>query len=79
MPRIHPGFSHMSLARSPATRRTAAHPSVIGGQSDSRSGSTQYGASRRASTLTSFFTKAFGLLMAARYERDDTSAMSRSV
>ena len=40
MPRIHAGRSRSSRARSPAARITAQAPSVIGGQSCLRSGST---------------------------------------
>ena len=50
MPRIHAGRSQRSRAKSPAAMIMAAAPSVIGGQSLLRSGSTIGSSARRSST-----------------------------
>ena len=61
MPRIHAGRSQCSRAKSPAAMIIAAAPSVIGGQSLFRSGSTIGSSARCSSTERSHFSWALGL------------------
>ena len=79
MPRIHAGRSHSSRARSSAARTTAQAPSVIGGQSFLRSGSTIGSSASRSCSEMSHASWAFGLSMALRRLRAATSAKSASV
>jgi hypothetical protein len=79
MPRIHAGRSQCSRATSPAAMITAAAPSVIGGQSLFRSGSTIGSSARMSSTERSQRSWALGLSRALRRLRLATSAICSSV
>ena len=80
MPRIQAGRSHSARARSPAARITAPAPSVIGGQSCVRSGSTSGGSARSSSARA--VPGQLGVRVGERRRRRlraATSARSRSV